>query len=251
MSRSSSASSIRNTVSPNVPIISDPLPTSPKLDNPPESINLKTKPKCENPVSEHEYYKPESAEWTLQRVVTDDMPKAVGILRAWMPTCRSREATEETVEKLRVLNRKAAVEAVKELKKRQKFIRGTKGKDMKLSVTIENLNTGAQLSGTGLVDSGATGTCINKEYVEKHELETQKLPIPTPVYNADGTLNEGGAIESYVEVRLVIGDHAEKIEMAVVNLGKTDFFLGLDWLRYHNPNIDWEQSTLTFDRCPD
>lgn len=39
--------------------------------------------------------------------------------------------------------------------------------------------------------------------------------------------------------------------MAVVNLGKTDFFLGLDWLCYHNPNIDWEQSTLTFDRCPD
>lgn len=143
------------------------------------------------------------------------------------------------------------MEAVSELKKRQKFIRGTKGKDMKLSVTIENLNTGAQLSGTGLVDSGATGTCINKEYVEKHELETRKLPIPAPVYNANGTLNEGGAIESYVEVRLVIGDHAEKIKMAVVNLGKTDFFLGLDWLRYHNPNIDWEQSTLMFDQCPD
>lgn len=39
--------------------------------------------------------------------------------------------------------------------------------------------------------------------------------------------------------------------MAVVNLGKTDFFLGLDWLRLHNPNIDWEQSTLMFDQCPD
>ena len=49
----------------------------------------------------------------------------------------------------------------------------------------------------------------------------------------------------------MIRDHAEKIEMAVVNLGKTDFFLGLDWLCYHNPNINWEQSTLTFDRCPD
>ena len=39
--------------------------------------------------------------------------------------------------------------------------------------------------------------------------------------------------------------------MEVVNLGKTDFFLGLDWLHYHNPNIDWEQSTLMFDRYPD
>ena len=67
-------------------------------------------------------------------------------------------------------------------------------------MTIENLNTGAQLSRIGLVDSGATGTCINKEYVEKHKLETQKLPIPTPVYNANGTLNEGGVIESYVDI---------------------------------------------------
>ena len=48
----------------------------------------------------------------------------------------------------------------------------------------------------------------------------------------------------------MIRDHAEKIKMAVVNLGKTDFSLGLDWMQYHNPNIDWEQSTLTFDRCP-
>ena len=39
------------------------------------------------------------------------------------------------------------------------------------------------------------------------------------------------------------------MEMAVTNLGKTDFFLGLDWLHYHNPNINWEQSTLTFDRA--
>ena len=41
------------------------------------------------------------------------------------------------------------------------------------------------------------------------------------------------------------------MKMAVTNLGKTDFFLGLDWLCYHNPNINWEQSMLTFDHCPE
>ena len=71
---------------------------------------------------------------------------------------------------------------------------------MKLSMMIENLNTGAPLSGIGLVDSGAMGMCINKECIEKHELKTQKLPVPTPVYNANGTLNKGGVIESYIEV---------------------------------------------------
>ena len=81
-SKSSSASSIRNTVSSSVPIISE-LPTSPK------STNLKDETKCEKPAIEHEYFKPNTAEWTLQQVVVDDMPKVVGILCAWMLNCQS------------------------------------------------------------------------------------------------------------------------------------------------------------------
>ena len=80
------------------------------------------------------------------------------------------------------------------------------------------------------LDCRATGSCINKDFVEKHNLLVQKLPIKMPVYNADGTLNTGGAIKGFVNVRLVIGDHAERIELAVTNLGKIDIFLGLDWL---------------------
>ena len=72
-----------------------------------------------------------------------------------------------------------------------------------------------------------------------------------PVYNANGTLNEAGAIEGFVKVRMVLDNHAEVIELAVTNLGKKNIFLGLDWLRYHNPSIDWDKSTLTFDCCPD
>ena len=71
---------------------------------------------------------------------------------------------------------------------------------MMLSCTLESLSTGVQLSATALIDSGATGSCINQEYVEKHELEKQKLPIPNPVYNADGTLNKEGKIEEFIEL---------------------------------------------------
>ena len=121
---------------------------------------------------------------------------------------------------------------------------------MKLSATIESTMSGIQLSTLGLVDSGTTGTCINCKYIIVHRLETKKLPISVPVYNANGTLNNGSAIKEFVEVCLIIGDHAEHIEMAVVDLGKTNLFLGIDWLQHHNPSINWEQSTLTFDRCP-
>ena len=70
-----------------------------------------------------------------------------------------------------------------------------------------------------------------------------------PVYNADGSLNMDG-IEGFVSVCMMIRDHSELIELGVTNLGAIDVFIGLDWLQFHNPSIDWDQSTLTFNRCP-
>jgi Retroviral aspartyl protease len=95
------------------------------------------------------------------------------------------------------------------------------------------------------------GSCINKDFVTQNKLAVQPLPIKMPVYNANSTLNANGSIEGFTEVQMIIGDHAEQIELAVTNLGKTDIFLGLDWLCFHNPSIDWTKSLIAFDRCPD
>ena len=168
-----------------------------------------------------------------------------------MPDCRSREASENTVIEIRKLDQPSALEAVKCFRSRKRFIRGTKGRDLRLQVLVENIETGQTIPTTALLDSGATGSCVNRAFVDKHRLMVKPLPVKMPVYNADGTLNEGGSVEGYAEVRMMIGEHAERIELAVTNLGKTDIFLGLDWLRYHNPTIDWNESLLVFDRCPD
>ena len=72
-----------------------------------------------------------------------------------------------------------------------------------------------------------------------------------PVYNADGSLNANRSIEGYMELQMTIRDHVERIELAVTNLGNMDIFLGLDWLHFHNPTIDWSELLVTFDRCPD
>ena len=115
---------------------------------------------------------------------------------------------------------------------------------------MENIKDDNRIKANALLDSGATGSCINRKFVEQHQLPIQKLPIKMPVYNADGTLNADGSIEGFIKVRMVIGDHAEQIELAVTNLGTTDVFLGLDWLRFHNPTVDWSTSTVKLDRCP-
>jgi hypothetical protein len=36
----------------------------------------------------------------------------------------------------------------------------------------------------------------------------------------------------------------------VTDTGNHDILLGTDWLRAHNPNIDWTKNTIHMDRCP-
>ena len=61
---------------------------------------------------------------------------------------------------------------------------------------------------------------------------------PMPTYNADGTLNSGGTIKEFVQMKMVIQDHVEKINFAVTGLGSKTAFIGHDWLKRHNPTIN-------------
>ena len=101
-----------------------------------------------------------------------------------------------------------------------------------------------------LVDSGCTGSCINKGFVWSHRIPTQKSPIAIPVFNADGTPNDLGNITHFVDARLCVGGHKEDTQLAVVKLGSTLIFLGHDWLKRHNPSVNWNLGSLVFDRCP-
>ena len=80
--------------------------------------------------------------------------------------------------------------------------------------------------------------------MKRNDIRTKKYPTPIPVYNADGTMNTSGPITDYIKLRMEIGTHAELLEFAVMNLGKADMFLGHEWLKRHNPLINWEKSTI-------
>ena len=72
----------------------------------------------------------------------------------------------------------------------------------------------------GLLDSGAIGSCINRDFVMKNGIQTEKMPIPLPVYNADSSQNSIGSISEYVTVRMTISEHSENIQLAVTDLEK-------------------------------
>ena len=45
-------------------------------------------------------------------------------------------------------------------------------------------------------------------------------------------------------------NHKESTEMAITNTGNHDILLGTDWLKAHNPSIDWAKNKLHFNHCP-
>jgi hypothetical protein len=47
-----------------------------------------------------------------------------------------------------------------------------------------------------------------------------------------------------------INSHKENIDAVVTRLDSADIFVGYNWLTKHNPTINWENSTIKFNRCP-
>ena len=69
-----------------------------------------------------------------------------------------------------------------------------------IQVHIKALDTGSQHELQALLDSGATGLFLSTDFVGRNNLNTRKLARAIPVYNVDGTLNQGGSIKEEVDV---------------------------------------------------
>ena len=96
-----------------------------------------------------------------------------------------------------------------------------------------------------MVDSGATTKFLHRRFVEKNQVTTRKLARPIPLYNIDGTENRDGTITEVAVLDMAIGDHQEKVVFVVTDIGEEDVIIGLDWLREHNPEVDWEHGSLS------
>ena len=144
-----------------------------------------------------------SEEWVVDQVIKDDRTDVIGMhLRQWMNDSRHSEIDDELISHLKSLSKEQVQQVVKELKrpKPQKMIRGTRGNQLSLPVIIQTEDMVSQFRVIGLIDSGCTGSCIDIGLVQRQKIPTKKLPVPQPVYNADGTPNTAGKITEFVEV---------------------------------------------------
>src|SRR5258708_9021263 len=79
--------------------------------------------------------------------------------------------------------------------------------------------------------------------------------MPLQVRNVDGSTNKNGPIYHTTIQNIHISNstnhfHQECSEFYVTSIGTHDIILGMDWLKAHNPELNWSSSCLTFTCCP-
>ena len=119
-----------------------------------------------------------------------------------------------------------------------------------MKVGLEKLDTHKGVTVKALLDSGATGIFMDKDFAEEQGFKLEKLDRPVEVKNVDGTSNKGGKIEYEVQCNMYFEGHVKRIRVDVCRLGRTKVILGMPWLAVHNPEIDWEKGEVKMTRCP-
>jgi len=119
-----------------------------------------------------------------------------------------------------------------------------------IPIHLKTTDTLEEASTEAMVDTGATGDFIDRDFVERAKLPTRKLSEPVPVYNVDGTPNEAGSIDRVVDMVMTYNGHSERILLAVTRLGKQSMILGFTWLKKHNPEISFRPvPSVKMSRC--
>jgi hypothetical protein len=122
---------------------------------------------------------------------------------------------------------------------------------LELDVSMQTLDTGEVVASLALLDCRATGLFVDRNFVKMKNLTTRKLSHPMNIYNMDSTPNEAGKVSEVWETVLRYRDHSERAIFAVTCLGKQNIILGLDWLREHNPEVDWQNKPSQDESLPE
>jgi hypothetical protein len=115
-----------------------------------------------------------------------------------------------------------------------------------LAITLEHEH--AKIQSKALLDSGAFTSFINYKFIQEHKLRTYKLDHEIQAYNANSSLNK--KITDYIKLKVIIENHVSEQVFLVANIGHMNVILGMSFLKYHNPEIDWRRGELDFSCCP-
>ena len=124
------------------------------------------------------------------------------------------------------------------------------GTSLLLPVEIRTMDTSKLYSVKALLDSRATRSFINRDFIHSKGINTQTFLCNILVFNVDGSPNEAGQISEVIDILLHYKTYSERMLLAISGLGKQSLILGYNWLKDHNPKINWEKEEVEMICCP-
>ena len=97
-----------------------------------------------------------------------------------------------------------------------------------------------------MIDCGAGGVFIDQNFAKN--FEQRKLDRPLTAKNVNGTVNEKGTIENYVDLEFEIDSRKFKEQFYVTGLGRQKIILGFPWLKKYNLTIDWKTGKIKWKK---
>lgn len=97
------------------------------------------------------------------------------------------------------------------------------------------------------IDSGAADNFVSASLVKKFTWTTEPLPQTLEGLVIDGTILASGPIRSCTTPIEMLGGvlQHESISFLVLSQASSQLVLGLPWLQWHSPVIDWSGSFLS------
>ena len=111
------------------------------------------------------------------------------------------------------------------------------------------VNSNHPLAMKALIDCGATGVFIDHEFIRVHELQSNQLPCPIVLYNADRLPNEIRKITEAINLVVQYKGHKSQSKF-YVSVSHKVIVLGHTWLAEHNPDINWHTGKVKLTCCP-
>jgi len=125
-----------------------------------------------------------------------------------------------------------------------------RGTSIILPIEVSTTDTSEVHSVKVLLDSGAMGNFIDRDFVRTKGINTWSISCPILVYNVDGSPNEADRISEVVDIVLRYKTHSERTLLAVSSLREQNMILGYTWLKDHNPEVNWQTREVQMNRCP-
>lgn len=108
---------------------------------------------------------------------------------------------------------------------------------MQMSATI--CFKGLTLPLTALIDSGAEGNFLDRDFAHEAGLEVESLTTPLVATTLDGKLLSKVTHRTVPLTLLLSGNHKEQISFNLISAPQSPIILGYPWLQLHNPHFDW------------